>query len=149
MTYSCSCVVFVTYRNCVFQKRWVKFDGESLTYYNNDKVSEGFVLIGAHRPITHMHLSTKHTLTHVYVHAHTHAHTRAHVDVPHITRNIQYVHNHTHTWIHWCIADADAHTDTQSNRDRHTNKQKNTHTQTHAHISQSPSVSETPQAQVT
>ncbi|RXM32621.1 hypothetical protein EOD39_6073 [Acipenser ruthenus] len=25
-------------RNCVFQKRWVKFDGENLSYYNNDKV---------------------------------------------------------------------------------------------------------------
>ncbi|XP_059844998.1 arf-GAP with Rho-GAP domain, ANK repeat and PH domain-containing protein 2 isoform X2 [Hypanus sabinus] len=24
-------------RNCVFQKRWVKFDGESLSYYNNEK----------------------------------------------------------------------------------------------------------------
>ncbi|XP_023996671.1 arf-GAP with Rho-GAP domain, ANK repeat and PH domain-containing protein 2, partial [Salvelinus sp. IW2-2015] len=23
--------------NCVFQKRWVKFDGENLSYYNNDK----------------------------------------------------------------------------------------------------------------
>ncbi|KAG9345431.1 hypothetical protein JZ751_008575 [Albula glossodonta] len=23
--------------NCVYQKRWVKFDGENLTYYNNDK----------------------------------------------------------------------------------------------------------------
>ncbi|XP_062899388.1 arf-GAP with Rho-GAP domain, ANK repeat and PH domain-containing protein 2 [Mobula hypostoma] len=23
--------------NCVFQKRWVKFDGESLSYYNNEK----------------------------------------------------------------------------------------------------------------
>ena len=25
-------------RKCVFQRRWVRFDGESLAYYNNDKV---------------------------------------------------------------------------------------------------------------
>lgn len=26
-------------RNCVFQRRWVRFDGESLAYYNNEKVT--------------------------------------------------------------------------------------------------------------
>lgn len=31
------CIFFC--RNCVFQRRWVRFDGDSLAYYNNDKVS--------------------------------------------------------------------------------------------------------------
>lgn len=26
-------------RKCVFQRRWVRFDGESLAYFNNDKVN--------------------------------------------------------------------------------------------------------------
>ncbi|KAL4630187.1 arf-GAP with Rho-GAP domain, ANK repeat and PH domain-containing protein 2 isoform X1 [Arapaima gigas] len=35
--------------NCVYQKRWVKFDGENISYYNNDKdmYSKGFVPISA------------------------------------------------------------------------------------------------------
>ncbi|XP_072543701.1 arf-GAP with Rho-GAP domain, ANK repeat and PH domain-containing protein 2 isoform X2 [Salminus brasiliensis] len=35
--------------NCVFQRRWVKFDGETLTYYNNDKemYSKGLVPLSA------------------------------------------------------------------------------------------------------
>uniref|UniRef100_A0A8B9KC32 ArfGAP with RhoGAP domain, ankyrin repeat and PH domain 2 n=1 Tax=Astyanax mexicanus TaxID=7994 RepID=A0A8B9KC32_ASTMX len=35
--------------NCVFQRRWVKFDGENLTYYNNDKemYSKGLVPLSA------------------------------------------------------------------------------------------------------
>ncbi|XP_018590927.2 arf-GAP with Rho-GAP domain, ANK repeat and PH domain-containing protein 2 isoform X2 [Scleropages formosus] len=35
--------------NCVYQKRWVKFNGEILSYYNNDKdmFSKGFVHISA------------------------------------------------------------------------------------------------------
>ncbi|NXE90244.1 ARAP2 protein, partial [Menura novaehollandiae] len=34
---------------CVFQKRWVKFDGESLSYYNNEKevFSKGIILLSA------------------------------------------------------------------------------------------------------
>lgn len=32
---------FFVCRKCVFQRRWVRFDGESLTYYNNDKVGNG------------------------------------------------------------------------------------------------------------
>lgn len=28
----------IFYRNCVFQKRWVRLDNENLAYYNNDKV---------------------------------------------------------------------------------------------------------------
>ncbi|XP_017555122.1 arf-GAP with Rho-GAP domain, ANK repeat and PH domain-containing protein 2 isoform X1 [Pygocentrus nattereri] len=37
--------------NCVFQRRWVKFDGENLTYYNNDKemYSKGLVPLSAVR----------------------------------------------------------------------------------------------------
>lgn len=27
------------YRKRMFQKRWVKFDGHSICYYNNEKVS--------------------------------------------------------------------------------------------------------------
>ncbi|XP_068164232.1 arf-GAP with Rho-GAP domain, ANK repeat and PH domain-containing protein 2 isoform X2 [Antennarius striatus] len=35
--------------NCVFQRRWVRFDGESLFYYNNDKemYSKGMILVSA------------------------------------------------------------------------------------------------------
>ncbi|XP_066537264.1 arf-GAP with Rho-GAP domain, ANK repeat and PH domain-containing protein 2 [Hoplias malabaricus] len=35
--------------NCVFQRRWVKFDGDNLTYYNNDKemYSKGLVPLSA------------------------------------------------------------------------------------------------------
>uniref|UniRef100_A0AAR2L5N9 ArfGAP with RhoGAP domain, ankyrin repeat and PH domain 2 n=1 Tax=Pygocentrus nattereri TaxID=42514 RepID=A0AAR2L5N9_PYGNA len=42
---------FFTFRNCVFQRRWVKFDGENLTYYNNDKemYSKGLVPLSAVR----------------------------------------------------------------------------------------------------
>lgn len=34
---------------CVFQRRWVRFDGESLAYYNNDKemYSKGMILVTA------------------------------------------------------------------------------------------------------
>ncbi|XP_010019258.1 PREDICTED: arf-GAP with Rho-GAP domain, ANK repeat and PH domain-containing protein 2 [Nestor notabilis] len=34
---------------CVFQKRWVKFDGESISYYNNEKevFSKGIILLSA------------------------------------------------------------------------------------------------------
>lgn len=28
----------------MFQKRWVKFDGDSISYYNNEKVSDTFAL---------------------------------------------------------------------------------------------------------
>nr|XP_046237529.1 arf-GAP with Rho-GAP domain, ANK repeat and PH domain-containing protein 2 isoform X2 [Scatophagus argus] len=39
--------------NCVFQRRWVRFDGESLAYYNNDKemYSKGMVLASAIRQV--------------------------------------------------------------------------------------------------
>ncbi|CAG5929182.1 unnamed protein product [Menidia menidia] len=39
--------------NCVFQKRWVRFDGESLAYYNNDKemYSKGMILASAVRKV--------------------------------------------------------------------------------------------------
>ncbi|XP_056156183.1 arf-GAP with Rho-GAP domain, ANK repeat and PH domain-containing protein 2 [Lampris incognitus] len=39
--------------NCVFQRRWVRFDGESLTYYNNDKdmYSKGMVLASAFKQV--------------------------------------------------------------------------------------------------
>uniref|UniRef100_A0AAY4AJ01 ArfGAP with RhoGAP domain, ankyrin repeat and PH domain 2 n=1 Tax=Denticeps clupeoides TaxID=299321 RepID=A0AAY4AJ01_9TELE len=35
--------------NCVFQRRWVKFDGENLTYFNNDKemYSKGLITVCA------------------------------------------------------------------------------------------------------
>ena len=33
------CTSSLLCRKCVFQRRWVRFDGESLAYYNNDKVS--------------------------------------------------------------------------------------------------------------
>ncbi|MBN3303978.1 ARAP2 protein, partial [Amia calva] len=35
--------------NCMFQKRWVKFDGENVSYYNNDKemYSKGIIPISA------------------------------------------------------------------------------------------------------
>ncbi|KAM8882151.1 arf-GAP with Rho-GAP domain, ANK repeat and PH domain-containing protein 2 isoform 1-T2 [Synchiropus picturatus] len=38
---------------CVFQKRWVRFDGESLAYYNNDKemYSKGMILASAIRQV--------------------------------------------------------------------------------------------------
>uniref|UniRef100_A0A3B4G340 ArfGAP with RhoGAP domain, ankyrin repeat and PH domain 2 n=1 Tax=Pundamilia nyererei TaxID=303518 RepID=A0A3B4G340_9CICH len=38
---------------CVFQRRWVRFDGESLTYYNNDKemYSKGMILASAIRQV--------------------------------------------------------------------------------------------------
>uniref|UniRef100_A0A667YWN2 ArfGAP with RhoGAP domain, ankyrin repeat and PH domain 2 n=1 Tax=Myripristis murdjan TaxID=586833 RepID=A0A667YWN2_9TELE len=39
--------------NCVFQRRWVRFDGESLAYYNNDKemYSKGMILASAIRQV--------------------------------------------------------------------------------------------------
>ncbi|XP_029943844.1 arf-GAP with Rho-GAP domain, ANK repeat and PH domain-containing protein 2 isoform X2 [Salarias fasciatus] len=39
--------------NCVFQRRWVKFDGESLAYYNNDKemYSKGMIFASAIRQV--------------------------------------------------------------------------------------------------
>ncbi|XP_078131876.1 arf-GAP with Rho-GAP domain, ANK repeat and PH domain-containing protein 2 isoform X2 [Sander vitreus] len=39
--------------NCVFQRRWVRFDGESLAYYNNDKemYSKGMILASAVRQV--------------------------------------------------------------------------------------------------
>ncbi|CAN9509584.1 unnamed protein product [Ophioblennius macclurei] len=39
--------------NCVFQRRWVRFDGESLAYYNNDKemYSKGMILATAIRQV--------------------------------------------------------------------------------------------------
>ncbi|XP_034412517.1 LOW QUALITY PROTEIN: arf-GAP with Rho-GAP domain, ANK repeat and PH domain-containing protein 2 [Cyclopterus lumpus] len=39
--------------NCVFQRRWVRFDGESLAYYNNDKemYSKGMILASAVRKV--------------------------------------------------------------------------------------------------
>ncbi|KAG7497488.1 hypothetical protein JOB18_038618 [Solea senegalensis] len=39
--------------NCVFQRRWVRFDGESLAYYNNDKemYSKGMILTSAIRQL--------------------------------------------------------------------------------------------------
>ncbi|XP_027894710.1 arf-GAP with Rho-GAP domain, ANK repeat and PH domain-containing protein 2 isoform X1 [Xiphophorus couchianus] len=39
--------------NCVFQRRWVRFDGESLGYYNNDKemYSKGLILVSAIRQV--------------------------------------------------------------------------------------------------
>ncbi|KAM9836340.1 arf-GAP with Rho-GAP domain, ANK repeat and PH domain-containing protein 2 [Aulostomus maculatus] len=39
--------------NCVFQRRWVRFDGESLAYYNNDKemYSKGMILVSAIRQV--------------------------------------------------------------------------------------------------
>uniref|UniRef100_A0A671W8K5 ArfGAP with RhoGAP domain, ankyrin repeat and PH domain 2 n=1 Tax=Sparus aurata TaxID=8175 RepID=A0A671W8K5_SPAAU len=38
---------------CVFQRRWVRFDGESLAYYNNDKemYSKGMILASAIRQV--------------------------------------------------------------------------------------------------
>ncbi|XP_029311166.1 arf-GAP with Rho-GAP domain, ANK repeat and PH domain-containing protein 2 isoform X2 [Cottoperca gobio] len=38
---------------CVFQRRWVRFDGESLAYYNNDKemYSKGMILASAVRRV--------------------------------------------------------------------------------------------------
>ncbi|XP_075968579.1 arf-GAP with Rho-GAP domain, ANK repeat and PH domain-containing protein 2, partial [Anarhichas minor] len=38
---------------CVFQRRWVRFDGESLAYYNNDKemYSKGMILASAVRQV--------------------------------------------------------------------------------------------------
>ncbi|XP_076016093.1 arf-GAP with Rho-GAP domain, ANK repeat and PH domain-containing protein 2 isoform X2 [Genypterus blacodes] len=38
---------------CVFQRRWVRFDGESLAYYNNDKemYSKGMILASAIRQL--------------------------------------------------------------------------------------------------
>lgn len=38
---------------CVFQKRWVRFDGESLAYYNNEKemYSKGMILASAIRQV--------------------------------------------------------------------------------------------------
>ncbi|XP_070710813.1 arf-GAP with Rho-GAP domain, ANK repeat and PH domain-containing protein 2 [Pempheris klunzingeri] len=38
---------------CVFQRRWVRFDGESLAYYNNDKemYSKGLILASAIRQV--------------------------------------------------------------------------------------------------
>ncbi|XP_047242334.1 arf-GAP with Rho-GAP domain, ANK repeat and PH domain-containing protein 2 isoform X3 [Girardinichthys multiradiatus] len=39
--------------NCVFQRRWVRFDGESLAYYNNEKemYSKGLILVSAIRQV--------------------------------------------------------------------------------------------------
>ncbi|XP_076581754.1 arf-GAP with Rho-GAP domain, ANK repeat and PH domain-containing protein 2 isoform X2 [Chaetodon auriga] len=39
--------------NCVFQRRWVRFDGDSLSYYNNDKemYSKGMILASAIRQV--------------------------------------------------------------------------------------------------
>ncbi|XP_031145759.1 arf-GAP with Rho-GAP domain, ANK repeat and PH domain-containing protein 2 [Sander lucioperca] len=39
--------------NCVYQRRWVRFDGESLAYYNNDKemYSKGMILASAVRQV--------------------------------------------------------------------------------------------------
>uniref|UniRef100_A0A8D3A5L7 Uncharacterized protein n=1 Tax=Scophthalmus maximus TaxID=52904 RepID=A0A8D3A5L7_SCOMX len=39
--------------NCVFQRRWVRFNGESLAYYNNDKemYSKGMILASAMRHV--------------------------------------------------------------------------------------------------
>ncbi|KAM4714884.1 arf-GAP with Rho-GAP domain, ANK repeat and PH domain-containing protein 2 isoform 2-T2 [Anableps anableps] len=39
--------------NCVFQRRWMRFDGESLGYYNNDKemYSKGLILVSAIRQV--------------------------------------------------------------------------------------------------
>ncbi|XP_008281667.1 arf-GAP with Rho-GAP domain, ANK repeat and PH domain-containing protein 2 [Stegastes partitus] len=39
--------------NCVFQRRWVRFDGESLAYYNSDKemYSKGMILASAIRQV--------------------------------------------------------------------------------------------------
>ncbi|XP_071395013.1 arf-GAP with Rho-GAP domain, ANK repeat and PH domain-containing protein 2 isoform X2 [Centroberyx affinis] len=39
--------------NCVFQRRWVRFDGESLAYYNSDKemYSKGMILATAVRQV--------------------------------------------------------------------------------------------------
>ncbi|XP_074480220.1 arf-GAP with Rho-GAP domain, ANK repeat and PH domain-containing protein 2 [Sebastes fasciatus] len=39
--------------NCVFQRRWMRFDGESLAYYNNDKemYSKGMILASALRQV--------------------------------------------------------------------------------------------------
>ncbi|XP_037832343.1 arf-GAP with Rho-GAP domain, ANK repeat and PH domain-containing protein 2 isoform X2 [Kryptolebias marmoratus] len=39
--------------NCVFQRRWVRFDGNSLAYYNNDKemYSKGLILASAVRQV--------------------------------------------------------------------------------------------------
>ncbi|XP_039997410.1 arf-GAP with Rho-GAP domain, ANK repeat and PH domain-containing protein 2 [Xiphias gladius] len=39
--------------NCVFQRRWVRFNGESLAYYNNDKemYSKGMILASAIRQV--------------------------------------------------------------------------------------------------
>ncbi|XP_041820950.1 arf-GAP with Rho-GAP domain, ANK repeat and PH domain-containing protein 2 [Chelmon rostratus] len=39
--------------NCVFQRRWVRFDGDSLAYYNNDKemYSKGMILASAIRQV--------------------------------------------------------------------------------------------------
>lgn len=39
--------------NCVFQRRWVRFDGESLAYYNNEKemYSKGMILASAVRQV--------------------------------------------------------------------------------------------------
>uniref|UniRef100_A0A3B3C376 ArfGAP with RhoGAP domain, ankyrin repeat and PH domain 2 n=1 Tax=Oryzias melastigma TaxID=30732 RepID=A0A3B3C376_ORYME len=39
--------------NCVFQRRWVRFDGESLAYYNNEKemYSKGLILASAIRQV--------------------------------------------------------------------------------------------------
>ncbi|KAM6908958.1 arf-GAP with Rho-GAP domain, ANK repeat and PH domain-containing protein 2 [Xenentodon cancila] len=39
--------------NCVFQRRWVRFNGESLAYYNNDKemYSKGMILVSAIRQV--------------------------------------------------------------------------------------------------
>ncbi|XP_030634975.1 arf-GAP with Rho-GAP domain, ANK repeat and PH domain-containing protein 2 [Chanos chanos] len=39
--------------NCVFQRRWVKLDGENLTYYNNDKemYSKGLIPIWAMKEV--------------------------------------------------------------------------------------------------
>ncbi|KAM4611838.1 LOW QUALITY PROTEIN: arf-GAP with Rho-GAP domain, ANK repeat and PH domain-containing protein 2 [Polymixia lowei] len=36
---------------CVFQRRWVRFDGESLAYYNSDKEMYGMVLASAIRQV--------------------------------------------------------------------------------------------------
>lgn len=39
--------------NCVFQRRWMRFDGESLGYYNNEKemYSKGLILVSAIRQL--------------------------------------------------------------------------------------------------